>query len=372
MSRNKIGPDDLIVVSLESGGHALQAPDGSKYPIGYEHGPRKWNPGLKRYTTAPAQFIAVEIDGKRIKDESLSVVKWRVAEFLNDTVKTTGKKNPTRKKRETTTPGGWILRNSSGDVYDGAYANPDAESAMRFYSRQSANNYKGWRGLGGDWQATRFGKAVTVTGNKNPRVSGPDIETFTSDDGRLTFDWRSDERHFPVFVDGKEVGILTRPLVYDRKGKYEFVSRDGKIRTQHSFIGKGTPNIIWRRLQGIVPGGLRVSVTGDKNPTQKFGKRKVTPAKPAKRAAKKAPTFGRRKIAPKKAIADGRTVHAIAAYEKGKDGERWYYDGVALNSDREKAAIYTDWRQAERVLESIENKLPARVRAASVIAVTWL
>lgn len=129
-----------------------------------------------------------------------------------------------------------------------------------------------------------------------------------------------------------------------------------------------------RQKQIEAKSNRRAKVTGSRNPRPKFGQRKATPAKPRKAssAALKRKAFGKRKTTPIKALAAGRAIHAIAAYAKGENGEKWYWDGVSLNTERAKAALYADWRQAERVLASIENRVPSQVRAVSVIPVTWL
>lgn len=126
----------------------------------------------------------------------------------------------------------------------------------------------------------------------------------------------------------------------------------------------------WRKSLKL--GQNMIDKLAAKNP-KPFGKRKAKHVAFKRVAPKKsAPKFGKRKLALSEARRQGRTVHAIAAYEKGKNGEQWYFNGVALDSNRQHAAIYTDWRQAERVLAAIENRVPANVRAISVIAVNWL
>ena len=107
----------------------------------------------------------------------------------------------------------------------------------------------------------------------------------------------------------------------------------------------------------------RVKITPRKNPAPKFGKRKSAHAKPRKAATKKRVPFGRRAPRPAKSAGVDYVIRAIATNDK-----RYYWDGLAFDTRVGVAARYHDHKQAERIMESIENRIPKSVRAVDIVA----
>lgn len=111
-----------------------------------------------------------------------------------------------------------------------------------------------------------------------------------------------------------------------------------------------------------------VRVRGKKNPAPKFGKRRATHKAFKKAAPPK--KFGKRRARHGDTVRVSGVKNPLVAYYgirgKDRDGKAFYFTGLAFDSDRKKAAHYTNPKQAEKVLDAIEDRAPKQLGALDV------
>lgn len=116
-----------------------------------------------------------------------------------------------------------------------------------------------------------------------------------------------------------------------------------------------------------------MTVTGAKNPTVRekknpraFGKRSRRP-RPKTDAEKMASIRRRHQARVASALAKRGVVKHYVVRAHTHDGKTYFWTGLALDTNKAKAAIYRDHRQAERIMEMIEERQPDQVRYVDVV-----
>lgn len=185
------------------------------------------------------------------------------------------------------------------------------------------------------------GEVMDMTGDKNPRDKKTVSEMYVEGIKEARDELKMLRSAHPDLTDAE---IIKRHAA-------------DNVRVNERLMAKakpGSPEYDFNEGQRDFWEGKRVlTVRGKINP--KFGKRKATPAKPRKSAPKKRVAFGKRKTPP----ASG--VYVVRAVTE--KGVKFFWNGLAFEDNKGRAARYADHKQAERVLETLENRLPKGVVA---------